>query len=126
LTYFPLLVRRVARNSGTYGPHDLLPDARSTMNACSTMIITFVTSLQSAELKTNRHEMLMHASTLLLLLEERVSVVEVSAALVGDLGSSSSEHELRKPLVADCGMEGWVSIGWTLANGMLNLPLNLS
>ena len=96
------------------------------MNACSTMIITFVTSLQSAELKTTRHEMLMHASTLLLLLEERVSVVEVSAALVGDLGSSSSEDKLRKPLVADCGMEGWVNLGWSLANVMLSLPLNLS
>jgi hypothetical protein len=70
------------------------------------MIITFVTSLQSPKSETTRHERLMRASTLLLLLEERVSVVEVSAALVGDLGSRSSEDELRKPLVADCRVKG--------------------
>jgi len=53
----------------------------------------------------------MHASILLLLLEERVGVVEVSAALVGDLGSRSSEDELRQPLVADCKTEEWISTG---------------
>jgi hypothetical protein len=38
---------------------------------------------------------------LLLLLEEGVLVVEVSASLVGDLGPCGPEDVLREPLVAD-------------------------